>query len=260
MKKLIVVLKLLFIVVSATYAQTLDDYAKSINSQSPSIWINGYYRLMGASYKTHTFSIHFQIKDSVYCDIESHKKNPSQSKQLLTCVISALYYNKNYKALFNQIIRNNANLEMTLTTPNSTSKSTYFFTSVLLKNILANNILSQEELFLKGHVIATNLEGPSCFEDGLWLENCMMEDKKILYYVSCNYLDNDPIGLEIVKPVMRRLFWETMLEFPAIEKLFQSCIATKTEICWIVKDSKTNREFFTIGFGENEFKYALDIK
>ena len=260
MKKLIIILELLLLVASAACAQELEDYAKSINLQSPSKWINGYYRLMGASYKAQTFSIQFQIKDNIYFDPESHKKNPVLSKQLLACVISSLYYNKNYRALINAIIKNNANLEITLSTPNSKAKSTNLFTSILLKNTISNNLLSQEELFIKGHVIATNIECPSSFEDGLWLEMCMLEENKIVYYVSCSYLDNDPIELEIIKPVMKSLFWDTMLKLPTIEKLFRSCLATKTDIYWLVKDSKTGREFFTFRFGEKEIKYALDIK
>ena len=259
MKKLFVLI-FITLICSAIQAQSLDDYARSINSQSPSRWINDFYRLKGASYKTHTFKLNYEFKQGIYFDAESLNKNPINSKKLMSYIVSSLYYNKNYKALFNTIIKENASLEITLSMLNSKAKSTGSYSSFLLKNILSNDLMSREEIFLHGHVIATNIVNPSVIDDGMWLEKCMMEKNRLVYHVTCDFLTNDKMEQEIVKPVMKRLFWDSVLKHPAGEQLVRSCLKTKTDICWLVKDKKTKREFFTITFGEKDLKKSLGIK
>ena len=256
----IVLLTLIIQLCSLIQAQTLADYAKSINSQSPSKWINNFYRLGGAKYVNHTFTLKYEIKAVEYFDVELMNKNSNKTEKLVNYVISSLYYSKHYNALFNEIIDRNANLEFILSVPNSKTKSETFYTSIALKNILLNNVLSKEELFLQGHVIATNIGCRTELDDGLVLEKCAIKNRKLIYYVSCNYLSNDKVELEVMKGAHKSIFGNCINNFPAAETLIRSCLVTKTDICWKVMDSKMKRDFFTITFGEKDFKKSLGIK
>lgn len=242
-----------------TYSQTLEDYAKSINSQSPSGWINGRYRLMGASYESKVFTLKTQINVSDNFNIDSLNKKPDLSKMLFSYFIASLSLSKPYRALFNTIIDNNASFEVSFSVPNSKKESRRKFTSRLLNDIISDNNLTKEELFLQGHVIATNILCPSEITESSVLEKCTMDNKKIVYHVFDKKLLIGEDLQELVEIIWKGVFWETIIEFPEAEKLVSYCLSTNTELCWLVKD-KTNREFFTIVFGEKEFKQMLGIE
>ena len=259
MRKLLCFFGFLLLTCTAIYAQSLEDYARSMNSQSPSRWINGKYRLMGATYASNNYTIKLEVKAGGYFDPEALNKHPLESRILLGFVLSDLYKSKTFQSLIDTITKNGKRFTFLLSTPYSPNTSTISFSSREITNVLNENKLSSsDQLFLKGHVVATNIGCPSYFEEGMWLDMCSIENASLTYLVYCDFLEGDDMLLEVLKGPFEKTFWACLLSFPENEKLARACLNTHREIRFKLKDPNTKRVYMTTTFGEKELQRIIN--
>ena len=259
MKKTLLIFEFLLLICSGIHAQSLEDYAKSMNSQSPSRWIDGKYKLLGATYESNNYTIKLEINLANYFDTEALNSHFLQSRILFGYFFSSLYQNIHYKNLIDTIIKNKSKLTFFLSMPSSKITSTISYSSVDIIEILGKySNLSKDQLFLQGHVVATNIGCPSYIEEGLWLSLCSFDSTQITYHFCCDFLEDNKSVIDEAIPLFKQVFLESLLVFPENEKLFHSCINTKRNIVFKLKDPRTNRLLFTITFSNNDLQIILD--